>query len=120
MIAKHRRACSATSSETTPSGRIAAVALTNTWSSTRTARENPIHGSSGDPEATRCLTPSMLRASAANAGDRRVAPPPAGAEQQPAGRAAHADAQRDGGGHGDDGAVAGPRALAHGDHREVA
>jgi hypothetical protein len=55
MISRQRRVCTAASSGQLPSGHTGAVPDTSTLLSTRTARLNPIRGSNGEPEDTRCL-----------------------------------------------------------------
>ena len=53
MIVKQRRAWALTSSGHEPSGNTGVVPETRTRSPTRTAREKPMVGSKGDPEAMR-------------------------------------------------------------------
>jgi hypothetical protein len=53
MISKQRLACAYGSGSTEPSGQIGAVPETMTRSPTRTARQNPIVSSKGDPDLTR-------------------------------------------------------------------
>ena len=73
MISKQRRACAPGSSGQEPSGQTGPVPDTSTRSSTQTAREKPMVGSNGEPEAMfwRCRTTRVSQASAPS-GPRRA------------------------------------------------
>ncbi len=61
MIAKQRRAWRPASSGHEPSGKTGVVPETRTRSPTRTARENPMVGSKGEPEAMRWRGEASMR-----------------------------------------------------------
>lgn len=70
MISKHRRAWMAASSGQDPSGQTGPVPDTSTRGPARTARENPIVASNGDPDVMRwrCCTRAVLPAHPAQQG----------------------------------------------------
>src|SRR6266576_1045207 len=76
MISRHRRAWTPGSGSQEPSGQTGAVPDTSTRSPTRTARLNPMVGSKGDPEDTRCrsvtgrMVPAVAIAVDSNLGKR--------------------------------------------------
>src|SRR2546430_11984493 len=71
MISRQRRAWTPGSGSHEPSGQTGAVPDTSTRSPTRTARLNPMVGSKGDPEDTRCrsLTGRIVSAAAVSGVD---------------------------------------------------